>query len=237
MTETGHDVCVRCQPWFGAFVVAAALVAAGCGGSAKNQTLTVKVVASATRNAKTARMTLKTKSGVRPPTLTGDADFAHDRFRIHYVFSKGPGSFLPPGWSPTLDEIIIPGHKYWRGLMIGQSQWCDEVSTSSTRQPFGVDPSGALSSLRPPETLQRVGVETVGGVATTRYRVLNGPKPTEDTPSPAELWVDRQDQVRRVTEAFDNGDGTTYQVIVEFYDFGASLTPITAPPSAQNCSS
>jgi hypothetical protein len=67
--------------------------------------------------------------------------------------------------------------------------------------------------------------------------VLHGPTPTEDTPSPTEVWVDAQNHVVRVGEAIDTGDEnhSTETDFVDFYDFAASFTPITAPAHPTQC--
>ena len=227
--------------WVGASLAAITVLVAACG-STQSQ-VTVKDIATATRDAKTARFAVTSLNGhtLKSAPLTGDADFAQGRYRTHWDLR---GSKLPAGVTLrrsqlTFDVVILPNHQYGRGLLFG-SGWCEvggALQDTAPKQVFGIDPSAALDSLRPPETLHRLGSDVIRGIAATRYRVLHAPSPSEDIPSPTEVWVDAQNQVLRVGEAIDTGDSNhpSETDFVDFYDFGASLTPITAPPHPMQC--
>jgi hypothetical protein len=224
--------------WVG--VLIAATVAAGCGGGGKSRFVTVEGIAGATQATKTARFSLS--ADALETTLTGEADFARHRYRLHVDLPEDwlqdfpKDDFrggIPDVWrdaSSTLDAVLLPGHEFVRGFVFG-NDWCEDNGPSHTdpSQLFGLDPASAISSLHPPEILERVGNEVVHDVATTHYRVLHAPAPNDEIPSPSEVWVDDKDQLRRAIEAFDQRDGKYYLATVEFSDFGADLTPIEAP--------
>jgi hypothetical protein len=190
--------------------VAACFVLAGCGGDTPKR-ITVESVVRHTRAADTARIagTIKTTDPKSVAHLTGEADLKAGRYHIRY----DPISDTSPR-----ELIAIGNDGFVKGGLFG-NDWCAVGAVSP-----GFDPSGVLRSLATTNgTLQRLGEDSVRDVTATHYRFV----PSDG--SPMDLWVDADDRLRRFAP---NEDPDT--VIVEFYDFGADLTPVTAPAS-QSC--
>ena len=239
--RSGHDASVGKRLGRASLLcvlVVLTVVASGCGGSKNGEAVTIEAVTSATQRATSARFTASTKEGSDASmAYTGSADFAQHRFQVH---GQGRVCFFLPKCLPVdLDGVFTSGRDYARGTPFLPKSWCEEPNdpgtSSDPRSIFGLDPTGALASLRPPESLQRIGTEDVRGVTTTHYRVVGGPPPSGDTPSPDEIWVDSKDQLRRITAHSDLGGGATFSNMAEFYDFGTNLTPISAPPTKTKC--
>ena len=119
------------------------------------------------------------------------------------------------------DIITIGKRAYGRGTSAQglQTQWCPLEVTAS------LDPGAVLESLKQSHaTLQRIGDETIGGVATTHYHVV-----TQD--ETLDIWVDANDRLRRVIQTGDGSSSTA-----DLYDFGADISAIEAP-STKGCGS
>lgn len=78
-----------------------------------------------------------------------------------------------------------------------------------------------------------VGREGVRGVATTRYRfdVLKLPEGHEGS-AVASIWIDDDGLPRRVEIDFTTEDDGAFQMTSEYFDYGADIGRITAPPAS-----
>jgi hypothetical protein len=152
---------------------------------------------------------------------TGDLDFGNSGYSVDVALN---GSFARL-FGPQFEAVGGADHEYLKNF--GIVGWCKTEGTTSSNpaQPFGVDPTAVLGSLQPPATLQRVGTDTVRGVATTHYRVVHSSAWNE-------LWVDATDHLRRA-RSHQGVQGVT--ITVEFFDYGARLAPITAPMTPRPC--
>ncbi len=141
-------------------------------------------------------------------TISGDVEFAGARYRLHVD--------SPPVLALLTDFIAIGNTAFLRAKSGG---WC-AVGGGGVTNSFGFDPSAVLQTLvKTNGTLVQVGRDIVRGVSTTHYRFT-----TSDS-TPMDLWVDDSDLLRRLVQTHDNETDTA-----DFYDYGASITPITAPP-------
>ncbi len=194
----------------------ACLALAACGGATTRDRVTVEAVALHTRAARTARMdgSLKATDPTSITRVTGEADFNGSRY--HFKFAS-PSSTRP------FDEFIAIGTQaFVLGGTLGAVGWCAIGTVSSD---LNFDPGAVLGSINKANgTLQRLGEESVRGIATNHYRYVRPDNP------PMELWVDSNDLLRRIVETHENETDT-----LEFYDFGADITPITAPTTSPKC--
>lgn len=152
---------------------------------------------------------------------TGNLDFRNKSYRLDAALN----SSLARLFGPRFQAVGVANHEYLKNF--GIVGWCKaEPSTSANpRKAFGVDPTAVLQSLRPPATLQRIGTDTVRGAATTHYRIVHGSAWNE-------VWVDADDHLRRATS---HQGKPVAMITVEFFDYGAPLTPVTAPRTSQSC--
>lgn len=116
---------------------------------------------------------------------------------------------------------------------------------------LGSDPSQILQALRGVGGVETVGREKVRGVETTHYRVTVDVAtaldqvPAEereqlgealeqlgDEPIPADLWVDDDGYLRRMSMELDEPGGAgTMELVLEMFDFGEPVDVQAPPPS------
>jgi hypothetical protein len=116
------------------------------------------------------------------------------------------------------------------------------------------DPTSSLFALRGvTQGIQNLGTDQVGGVTTTHYRVqLDLAKALQQVPAgqraaaqqalqalgtgivPADVWLDRQNRLRRFSLTLHTTTAGATATIVETFEFSAFGTPVSvsAPPSS-----
>ena len=177
--------------------------------------LTLEAVVQATSTAGTARMSFE-RADAGPGT--GDADFLDERYRFHEKVTDSELKIV----AETLNVILVGSHVF---VSVRARQWCELTDPSASKEPLGFDPAAVLGSLRPPATLRRLGTDTIRGVATTHYQILHSRMWND-------LWVDGHDQLRRIASYLSQPASSE---TIDFFDYGARLAPITAPPVATSC--
>jgi hypothetical protein len=258
--------------------IAAVLVVVGVGGSSTETvpSSTITDAAAATSSTRGFRMALNgsmTVPGVNraiPLQGTGVMDSRRRTAALTMRFGRLPN--LPGGMKidEVLDHFVIYMRSplFQKGLPGGKS-WM-KVDLRKTTQQLGLDPSQfstdptkALDQLRAVSgNVERVGHESVRGVATTHYRAkvdlrryatLAPParrdaarrgverliKLTGTSGFPEDVWVDSHKHIRRFAMQFrmklPNLPGeskTSMKLQEELYDFGARVH-VEVPPADQ----
>jgi hypothetical protein len=131
-----------------------------------------------------------------------------------------------------IEVLVVEDGKYFRGsgesaiAEMTSSQWCRDDRQEDDDVTFGLSPTDIIRTLSSrPGRLERVGRELVRGVETTHYSWRS------TAPEPLDVWVDENDVLRRVSGVSSDNQIDQF----EFYDFGASLPPVTAPGDAERC--
>ena len=262
----------------GALAIAAvAAVTAGCGGGGSALALD-PVAAAATKTAQAGAARVRLVVTFSGPRTHGRTLTFTGRGAIDGTSSKltvGPGdsaarSFLPAAVSHTpLQEISLeqnggyvvyvqpgalahrlPGGKHWIELNLSQLAQARGLDLGTLLSGSGLQPADLLSLLKAEGAkIQNLGPATVGGVATTHYRVtvdvaralkatgLSGPHlarlAARMSKVPADVWIGKDGLVHqvRLSVAVAKKHGTArLGLSVNVYDYGASVA-ITAPPS------
>jgi hypothetical protein len=239
------------------------MLAAGCGTLHAGQADTLSAAVTKT-TAETSRvattMTMHVGGIAVSFTRTGVFDFAHSRGMLTTSAPIGVTELIVP---PKVyikfaggSDMTLPHGKTWvevSGLPAG--------ATASVLEPFsgGASPADLLASLTAIAGSERtLGPGTVRGVPVTGFRVNIDPaKAAAKLPAweragfiqsfgkrtiPADVWVDGQNQVRRLTltlrmpggKTGSNGmpPGSGVVQSTDFYDFGVPVK-VSAPPAAQ----
>jgi len=167
---------------------------------------------------------------------------------------------------PKLDGLRIPGDKSWVALDLRALAEAAGLPADGLGAIFALDPSSQMRALKAAKGLKEVGKEDVGGVETTHfkgtYRLsdfiaglpeakraqarkavaamkrIGGKEAGLDRPTPAELWVDEDDLMRRmrVSSKLPAQSGVppgSFVIDYELRDFGAKLDT-TAPPASES---
>jgi hypothetical protein len=199
------------------------LLLAACGGSDDKATgtLTVKEIASATRDATTFRFSTETRfeDGVAGTPYTGEVD-GNGNASMVIAQPETPGEF---------DWIWSDRHVYNRLVSPPEGlepyDWCEKEDVKFTEGYAGVQPFDTLAGLDAENrSLRRVETDRVRGAATVHYTI-------EGSDPPVDLWVDDDDRLRRLVWTHNEGKQTD---TVELYDFGAPIQ-ITVPRDAPPC--
>ena len=178
-----------------------------------------------------------TISGGRPEwTYSGEGsmDYAHSR-----------GTFVLTGKSPN-DEfhLIFDGRDAYSGVkLLGKVRWQKESDYQATGTdrfmpgPGAASPDQVMSLLTKLSTkVEKVGVEQVRDVSTTRYRAHLDPKklgdeePMVDGDVVADAWVDGHGLVRRLRVPLGSKDEPVS--VLEFFDFGTDVD-VHVPPASE----
>jgi hypothetical protein len=195
------------------------IVATSACGSDGEDTVAVNEVAQKTQDAATARITGSSKIGNETvSSLTGEADLAKRRY--HFQFESAG--------DPYAELVVIGYDGYQRGSGEGATgEWCSMGRVDGLNLDFGA----VLEALRSVNgRLEELGTDSVRDVATTHY-LLNSQDPAWNG---TELWVDGDNRLRRLVQRASTEAGSRADS-AEFYDFGADLQPITAPPASKAC--
>jgi hypothetical protein len=244
--------------WVAAILVCTFATACGAGSSshATGTRLTASGIARTTTAAGTARLELReplaaNPSAGRPARVdvgTGEVDLAHARGVLQgNTLGGGTYEIRWIGRHFYLHSTVTPSP----GATPTSGKWIE--SGPGTEDTVSVDPltgflftADPLASLRSsPATAVMEGHETVRGVATTHLRVtldlaalatrLRSLGYTVDDPGratePADLWVDAQGRLRRMTSP-GRSDGATGTITLELFDYGVQVD-VQPPPADQ----
>ncbi|MGZ4688335.1 MAG: LppX_LprAFG lipoprotein [Acidimicrobiia bacterium] len=250
-------------------VMVATLSACGSGSShgATGLGATKLVAASADKAvaAKTARMSGEVSFEVlgkrQTLPLDGVLDFGSGAFEFSFDMSQLgiPGAGGAKIVARMVDGVMymklgdlaaagdlssVTGGKSW--VKLDMSQF-GVKSHDSGGELGDANPGGSLDALRGAGDVQKVGTETVRGVATTHYRATVDPKKAlDEAPAelrdrvrkglemfhgsiPVEVWIDGDGQARKVSMDVDTKTGRV-STTMEYYDFGVAVN-VSAPPA------
>jgi hypothetical protein len=144
--------------------------------------------------------------------IRGVASFrGPDRYVVRYIRAG----------ETQIEQINTGSNVYTRGnaitAVLGTESWCRAQEVDETT-PLNADMLFSSNA-----RLQWIGEEPVNGVSTRHYKV-------EASPGRTEIWIDPTNRVVRW-----RGHGDQMVITWDFYDFGAQITPITAPVDASVC--
>lgn len=241
-------------------LASAGVLAAGCGTkSAQTDSLTAAVTHTADQTARIAvTTTMQMQSMSVSFTETGVFDFAHSRGMVSMQNPVGMTEiFIAPTAYikiPSGDGEALPHGKSWVAITAGTS----EGLVGSLLSPLGggTDPADLLASLTAiSSSVTDLGTATIRNVPVTGYRVdIDPAKAAARVPGreragflefakslgpqviPVDVWVDRQDLVRRVKISLPDGEGAPASAqmvqVTDFYDFGVPVR-VSAPPASE----
>jgi hypothetical protein len=250
-------------------LAAVGLLAAGCGTMVARTdaaTLSAAVAKAKTETTRIAVTTTMQAPGMSVSfTQTGEFDFAHSRGVMSMQAPMAMTAvFVPPKMYiklPGGSGAALPNGKTWLALPAGDLGG-DAAGVGSLLGPFGSgDPADLLASLTAISGSERkLGAATVRGVPVTGFQVNIDPaKAAAKVPNwerasfqqfakslgsgtiPVDVWVDDQNQVRRVRLSLPAPEGTDVlgapgkTKLVEstdYYDFGVPVH-VSAPPAAE----
>jgi hypothetical protein len=239
---------------------AVALVAAGCGGGGSASADDIQRAAAKTSKAGS----LEADFAVDGQGLTGSGSGV---FNSKQHSGQLQMELLAGARKVRVDSIVNGNTLYLRSPAFAQAttqdkQWVKinlaALSNSSGGQ-AGTDlsgildasptPANALAYLQGSSTVDKVGSESIGGVATTHYAVkADLGRAAENTSGaaqetvrsviaqsgvkdlPLDVWLDGNGYIRKVAYNEHAGRRQPAQVTMELHDFGAPVS-ITAPPS------
>jgi len=157
--------------------------------------------------------------------------------------------------APTLSRQL-PGAKPWLKLDIEQLAKSRNANLGQFRELTQNDPTQMLAYLKATSgKIKKIGTEDVRGVSTTHYRAtVDLAKVAEQAPAnvrkafrtsiialedslgtdklPVDVWVDKDNLVRRLAEHLTVAGAGRIDFSVDFYDFGTPVT-ITTPPASE----
>lgn len=200
-------------------------------------------------------------------SFTGAFDFKHRNGR----FTIDSSALGTAGSAAKVQFLLVNGVAYisldsLKGLTSGSlppslagKKWLKldlKLAGASANQLNQANPSSSLDTLRGVTSdIQNLGSDTVGGAATTHFRIhIDLVKAIQSAPAaqrarvqksidalggsgvlPADIWIDRQGRPRKFAVTFTAKTATTTTSAsesFEFSDFGAAVN-IAAPPSNQ----
>jgi hypothetical protein len=248
--------------------MAAAVVIAGRGGGSALSLDPVAAAATKSQQAGAAR--IRFSLAVRGPQgqtvrLHGAGAIDGTSGQLTMQMGSIPGqSLIPPG--STLKEIFleqngdyvvyvglgalssqIPGGKHWVELNVSKLGKSAGIDLAKLLSGSEMQPSDLLGMLKAEGAkIQSLGPATIGGTATTHYRVtvdmakalqakgLTSPllagMAAQMPKVPEEVWVGKDGLVRRIGLSLALPQGHM-QMTMDLYDYGADVS-IAAPPSS-----
>jgi hypothetical protein len=219
-------------------------------------------------DAKTARIagevTIDAGGKTRTLPLDGALDFGSGAFEFSYDLSQLglPGA----SGAQKIQARLVDGTMYLNlgdlagkagkqlGSMLDGKSWVKldlgslGLSSGGSSGALGdANPKGTLDALRGAGEVEKVGTDTLRGVATTHYRATIDPqKALEDAPPalhdkvqkgldalggpvPVDVWIDGDGQARKIATDVDV-KGVKASTTIEYYDFGTKVD-VSAPPA------
>jgi hypothetical protein len=202
--------------WLGLLVLVLPLTA--CGGVSLNA---VAKAADKATAAGSEHATITGTVGVAGQTvrMSGSGDFQTDpRLGSMHLSMNASGRQIEmdevlQGWTVYMKSSIfsaqLPSGKSWVSLDLEKAGKKLGIDFNKFTQQ---DPSDMLAALKKSGSVQKVGAETIDGVDATHYHVVvdlskapNGSqlmKLTNQKTIPADVWIDGQDQLRRMKESY-----------------------------------
>jgi hypothetical protein len=234
---------------------------AGCGSSDALNPDVVAQAADRTAAAGGARLTLTVAAQGQNLTGTGFLDTKGRKGRMHFQLPQNAGAMdlvfvnrvlymhLPAALTKQL-----PGGRPWLKLDLEKALRKQGVDLGSLQSTSNTDPTQVLDNLRGAGDVKRVGDEKVRGTPTTHYKAtIDLRKAAEKAPAaqrdaarrsveqleklagtttiPAEVWIDKQSRLRRMSIR-QNVKGQPFAMTMDLYDFGAREA-IKPPPASQ----
>jgi hypothetical protein len=223
----GHDALMSGTGRLVAVLLLVAMLTA-CGSTGRGSSekrITIGAIAQQTLDAKSARLHASSRSA--DPRVAGG------------ISGSGTARFDPERYSLVmrvprigmLEALVFTHDAFMRAPKSAPAfggvlphDWCKEQG-GVAENGFGFSPTSVISSLAEQGgTLQRLGNDRLRGVETTHYRLVKaGVMPTE-------VWVDSNDRLRRIQQTHDGEID-----VLDYFDYGAAVPPITAPPHARHC--
>lgn len=222
------------------------------------------VAASATKTlqAGTAKvaMTIQVATGGRTTTLSGDGAFDFTNHRGTLVLHLPQIGDVPAVYAngvvyEKLGQVLRSGGKPW--VKIDLTKLLGNSAALSPQSQAGSDPSQNLAYLFGASGITKVGQESIRGVATTHYRgTLDLTKAsqrlspqfasfyqkllkatgTKVSSVPADIWIDGQGRLSRMTYSISSSSSTfgtsTTKTTVEYFSFGTPVN-VQLPPADQ----
>lgn len=202
--------------WVALVLVALPLTA--CGGVSLNAVAKAADKATAA-GSEHAAITGTVNAAGETVKMSGSGDFQTNPKlgAMHLSMSVGGQQFamdeVLQGWTIYMKSPVfsaqLPSGKSWLSLDLEKAGKKLGIDFNKFTQQ---DPSDMLGALKKAGSLQKIGSETIDGVETTHYKVTidltkapNGRqlmKLTNLESLPADVWIDGQDQLRRMTESY-----------------------------------
>jgi hypothetical protein len=244
-------------------IAALAAVSAGCGGGAGSALSLDPVANAATKTQQAGGARIKMNLSLSSPQLPGGKTVAVrgtgaiDGTSSELDFTMGSvGSMKEIGLEQNGDYVLymqlpqlsaqLPAGKHWLKLdasKLGKASGLDLSQLMS-----GIQPGDVLAMLKAEGAkLQNLGSATVGGTATTHYRVtidpakalqakgltsplLAGAASSLPASIPVDVWIGKDGLVRQIQLALGVAKGHMAMTL-NLYDYGSNAA-ITAPPSS-----
>jgi hypothetical protein len=161
-------------------------------------------------------------AGVKP-TFSGVVRFGPEKYDLRGYDLRRQARRL------MIEHLVLGPVVFTRGTLAGvRVGWCRSSHGPSSHDYSALTLSDVLFSVKPSDAIPvRIANEMVDATATTHYRLSPPKTPTVD------YWIDRTNRVVRIAWASDP-DTKEYDTF-DFYDYGASIPPITAPANAPPC--
>jgi hypothetical protein len=193
-----------------ALAVAVAAAAAACGGSGGGDPIA------------SAQAKLAAKATARASIdAVMKSDSAHCDMQLDFDRGRSAVACGPMAGEPPVEMRTIGGAMYVRSGR--EAKWFK--SDGGADDLAQVDPRRLLEQLQhEAREVSVVGKETVQGVETTRYHLV------DSDGAPMEVWVDGDGLVRRMKAVDSPGAADEARITVEFSDFGAPVD-IEPPPA------
>jgi hypothetical protein len=237
--------------------IAAALVAAGCGGSGGVDSGTVEQAADVTRDARTARVGWQvTTRGFGLPedvtvrgtgtTALGDGARMDLRFDVAPVLALVGGDAARAARRPKADVVVrgkdvyvrlprpfrLPDGARWMALDLGRALAAAGQDAAGLGDVLTLDPGSQIEALHAAEDLEEVGRERVQGEPTTRYRGR-----VDLVAYAKRLPAERRERAERAIEAFSAGDGAEqeqpFEVWIDEADRVRRMRQVARVPSQE----
>jgi hypothetical protein len=242
-------------------LAAAPLTLAACGGGGSSSSSTkltpsayVMQAAKKSAAATSEHVTMDVKTSVngQPVAMTGNGDFDNPNHVGELTMHAGV-----QGIDLQIDAILSGTTMYMKAPVFAAAlpngkSWL-KIDLQKVGQKNGIDfqsllaqsPTSTLATLKASGAVTDVGDETVGGAATTHYRVAIDPSKlpqgtkiealTKAKYGPYDVWIGKDDgYVHKLTSSYSyatpTGGRQSVTMTMTFSDFGKSVT-VNVPPS------
>jgi len=243
-------------------IAAVAAVSAGCGGGTGSALSLDPVANAATKTQQAGAARLKMSLALSSPQLPGGKSVVHGTGAIDGTSSEldftmgSAGSMREIALEQNGDYVLYMQLPQLSGQLPAGKDWI-KLDASKLGKSAGIDLSQLMSGIQPGDvlsilqgegaTVQNVGSATIGGQATTHYRVtidtakalqskgltsplLAGAVSALPASIPADVWVGKDGLMRQVQVGLSAAK-SKLAMTLNLYDYGTD-TSIAAPPSS-----